>query len=294
MVPSRFLPRLGFCFYLALLWEHSQKFNVIVNFVRLFLRLRSAVRLLKGTVPPLEAIHADKLCLFAFYARKRRRAANCFAVVMMLLMRFLHHPQSTLDIILIPLLSYENNAIYVEINAKQIKEMMNVTANINSTLTFFSVLNRSPHCLDAQHWGFMGSVMNKFSVLWFLLISLVDVFRAGRERGIHEFFIRNDLNKHLISGAFVTQFPLVSLSGGQSERKVIQSFCNIILSFRRRWTTSRMSHFGIIWYSFNASMADTRSLCAQSEKLELWGSWEYGKLSWASRNKQSNGSGCKL
>lgn len=72
-----------------------QKFNVIVNFVRSF--PVSGQRFCCWN-ENTKAIHADKLCLFAFYARRRlcrigdekKTNVNCFGIAMMLLMRSLH------------------------------------------------------------------------------------------------------------------------------------------------------------------------------------------------------------
>lgn len=128
----------------------------------------------------------------------------------------------------------------------------------------------------------MGLVMNKFSVLWFLLISLCRKgWRRREKREIHEFFIWSDLNKHLISGAFVTQF-LFSTWRRDGKRRTGQNYA-IILQYRfiipGAWRNNKSNV--TIRNNFDIHLmhqwprARLRS-CVWSGNwviAELWGSW---------------------
>lgn len=125
-----------------------------------------------------ETIHADKLCLLIFLAKKAQRVvkdSKLFSIVMMILMVFAfflsrsNHsnlifspfPSLTSEIILIWFLSYRDKTIYAEINAGEItaRDDKFDTENINSDSNFFAVF-LSSSVLNVE--ALTGSVMNKF------------------------------------------------------------------------------------------------------------------------------------
>lgn len=130
----------------------------------------------------------------------------------------------------------------------------------------------------------------------FMFISLA---WRGEER-IHEFFIRNDLNKHLIWCAFVThslhllflhhsQAPKANLEEGR-EAMILQ-FQSAICELAAAQQVERHISW-IIWYSFNAFLASSVTLTSPKPEIEsfseLFGSWETmpSRVTW---NKHRNG-----